>query len=115
MIVDDIRVFVPSKDLEASIAFYTDLGFTGEPAGDELIIMQNGECTFFLQRYYSKEFTENLMLQICVSDIHTAFQCASLARHKTKITQIKTEPWGQVFYVWGPVGELLHVTQLVSE
>jgi hypothetical protein len=52
------------------------------------------------------------MLQVCVLDISAAFQCANLARHKTKITQIKTESWGQVFYLWGPVGELLHVTQL---
>ena len=114
MIIDDIRVFVPSKNLESSIEFYTDLGFTSESAGDELIIFENGGCTFFLQRYYVKEFAENLMLQICVLDISAAFQCANSARHKTKITQISTEPWGQVFYVWGPAGELLHVTQLNS-
>jgi hypothetical protein len=114
LIVDDIRVFVPSKDLEASKEFYTDLGFTSESAGDDLIVFENGEYSFFLQRYYNKEFAENLMLQICVVDISAAFECANSARHKTKISGINTEPWGQVFYIWGPVGELLHVTQLVS-
>lgn len=110
--VDDIRVFLPSKDFEASIEFYTDLGFSGELAGDDLMVFVNGECTFFLQRFYNKEFAENLMLQICVLDISAAFQQANVARHKTKISQIKAEPWGQVFYLWGPTGELLHFTQL---
>jgi hypothetical protein len=112
--VDDIRVFVPSKDFEVSKEFYTDLGFIGEPAGDDLIIFENGECSFFLQRFYSKELAENLMLQICVLDISAAFQCANSARHMTKISQIQAEPWGKVFYVWGPAGELLHITQLGS-
>ena len=114
MRVDDIRVFVPSKDFEVSTEFYTDLGFIGEPAGNDLIIFENGECSFFLQKFYNEEFAKNLMLQICVLDISAAFQQANLARHKTKITRITTEPWGQVFYVWGPVGELLHITQLES-
>ena len=52
------------------------------------------------------------MLQICVLDIESAFKIANVARHKQKITPIKDEPWAKVFYLWGPVGELLHVTQL---
>jgi hypothetical protein len=52
------------------------------------------------------------MLQICVLNIDLAYQSANSARHKQKITGIKTEHWGKVFYIWGPSGELLHITQL---
>jgi predicted enzyme related to lactoylglutathione lyase len=112
MKVDDIRVFMPSQDFDASKTFYSDLGFNCEPVNDELALFSNGECTFFLQRFYNKELAENLMLQICVLDIQSAYEKATAARHKTKISEIHSEHWGEVFYVWGPSGELLHVTQL---
>jgi catechol 2,3-dioxygenase-like lactoylglutathione lyase family enzyme len=112
LIVDDIRVFIPSKNFDESNEFYCDLGFTADYVTDNLSIFENGECSFFLQRFYNKDLAENLMLQICVLNIESAFQKASSARHKVKITPIETQPWGKVFYVWGPAGELLHVTQL---
>ena len=112
MLVDDIRVFVPSKDFNESTEFYSDLGFINEYVSDDISIFENGECSFFLQRFYNKQLAENLMLQICVLDIESAFKIANVARHKQKITPIKDEPWAKVFYLWGPVGELLHVTQL---
>ena len=108
----DIRVFMPSKDFDVSTEFYADLGFTHEPVTQDLSLFQNGECTFFLQRFYEQKFAENLMLQLCVLDIEVAFELAENARHKGKITPIQDERWGRVFYVWGPSGELLHVTQL---
>ena len=66
----------------------------------------------FLQRFYNKHLAENLMLQICVLDIESTFNIENVARHTQKITPVKDEPWAKVFYLWGPVGELLHVTQL---
>ena len=110
--VVDIKTFVPSKDYQVSITFYSDLGFSCEKVTDDLTLFESGECAFFLQRFYQKQLAENLMLQLCVKDIESAFQLASSARHKQKITPVQNEPWGKVFYLWGPVGELWHVTQL---
>ena len=112
MIVNNISVFIPGKNFEISAEFYTDLGFVSDYVSDDLSIFANGQCTFFLQRHYNQEFAENLMLQICVLNIDLAYQSANSARHKQKITGIKTEHWGKVFYIWGPSGELLHITQL---
>jgi hypothetical protein len=114
MQVEDIKVFVPSKDFTVSQRFYRDIGFIGEPANDELVLFTNGDCQFFLQRFYDQSLAENLMLQICVADIRAAHQRCEQAADKQKITAITDEPWGQVFYLWGPSGELLHVTQLKS-
>lgn len=112
MDVIDIKAFVPSEDYEISKSFYSEIGFTAEYVTDDLTLFQNGECLFFLQRFYNADLASNFMLQVCVSDIQSAFTLCSNAKHKTKITPVQEESWGKVFYLWGPAGELLHVTQL---
>lgn len=112
MQAEDIRVFVPCKNYEDSKTFYTDFGFSLDNVNDEMTLCENGACTFFLQRFYDKQLAENLMMQLCVSDIEKAYNKAEKARHIGKMTPIQNERWGKVFYVWGPSGELWHVTQL---
>lgn len=114
MHVIDIKTFVPSKDYEVSQSFYSEIGFTPEYVSEDLTLFENGNCLFFLQRFYNEELAKNFMLQICVADIYDAHELCSNSQHKTKITPIQQEAWGKVFYLWGPVGELLHVTQLGS-
>jgi hypothetical protein len=114
MNVDDIRAFIPCKHYENSKTFYTELGFLGVHVTDDLTLFESGECSFFLQRFYNKELAENLMFQLIVLDIDSAFKIADQTQYKTKITPIQQEHWGKVFYLTGPSGELWHVTQLVS-
>ena len=112
MDVTDIKAFVPSKDYEVSKAFYSEIGFEPEFVTDDLTLFQNGDCLFFLQRFFNEQLAQNFMLQICVSDIHAAFNLCSRSIYKTKISSVSEESWGKVFYLWGPAGELLHITQL---
>jgi hypothetical protein len=112
MDVVDIRTFVPCKDYEVSKAFYAEIGFASEHVTDDLTLFNNGDCFFFVQNFYNQDLANNFMLQVCVADIEAAYSLCSNSIHKTKITSVKNEPWGQVFYLWGPVGELLHITQL---
>ncbi|GAC33059.1 VOC family protein [Paraglaciecola polaris] len=111
----DIRVFIPSKDFAQSQQFYQALGFSKESVNDELCLFTCGECTFFLQNTYQQDFAENLMMQLIVTDINAAYQqivnMGDLAR---KYQAIKNEPWGKVVYLWGPAGELWHITQLLA-
>jgi hypothetical protein len=114
MQVEDIRVFIPSKDFEISKAFYAELGFQAEEVNDDLTVFENGSTTFFLQRYFNKTFAENLMFQLIVTDIDEAYSCISNIRgFDFRFEPIKKEPWGNVIYLWGPSGELWHVTQLL--
>jgi catechol 2,3-dioxygenase-like lactoylglutathione lyase family enzyme len=110
----DIRAFIPSKDYETSKAFYTELGFSGVKVTEDLTLFESEQCTFFLQRFYNKDFAENLMFQLIVLDIEQAFETAYKSKHKVKITPIQQEHWGKVFYLTGPAGELWHVTQLAN-
>lgn len=114
MHVMDIKAFVPSKDYDISKSFYTEIGFVAEDVTEDLTLFQNGSCCFFLQRFFNQELASNFMLQICVSDIAAAYQRCLQASHKTKITAIQQESWGKVFYIWGPAGELLHITELLG-
>lgn len=115
MKVDDIRTFIPSKDYEVSKSFYEALGFKGEYASDDLTLFESGECSFWLQRFYNEEFANNLMLQLSVLDIEEAFDLISnLKGFDIKFEPIKVERWGKVVYLWGPSGELWHVTEFSS-
>jgi hypothetical protein len=108
-----IRPFIPSKNYEESKSFYQALGFTMEYASEDLSIFQSGPCTFFLQRSYNEEFAKNLMLQLIVPNIDEAFSMISRIQGVDfRFEPIKIERWGKVIYVWGPAGELWHVTEL---
>jgi predicted enzyme related to lactoylglutathione lyase len=113
MKVDDISVFIPSKNYEASKSFYQALGFKMNYVSDDLSLFDNGECTFFLQNYYNEQFAQNLMFQLSVLDINEAYEIISnLNGFDIKYEPIKLEHWGKVVYLWGPSGELWHVTEL---
>ena len=112
MRVEDIRAFIPCKDYAISIAFYEEIGFSSEPVSEDLTLIYNGDCYAFLQQFYREDFAQNFMLQICVEDIQEAHSRSSNSVHKTKISAITNESWGKVFYLWGPSGELLHITEL---
>lgn len=114
MEVRDIRTFIPSKDYDVSKSFYQALGFKMSRASDDLSIFEAGSSTFFLQRYYNKDFADNLMLQLVVSDINDAYTAISQLRgYNFRFEPIKEESWGKVIYIWGPSGELWHITELL--
>ena len=115
MKVDDIRVFIPSKDYEISKSFYQALGFEMDYVTDDLALFENGDCSFFLQRFYNEDLAHNLMLQLSVLDINEVFEViSSLDNFDIKYAPVKTEPWGKVLYLWGPSGELWHVTEFIG-
>lgn len=114
MEISEIRSFIPCKDYAKSKAFYGSLGFEAESAGDDLTIFTKNGCTFFLQnKFYSDEFSQNLMLQLIVENIDKAYYLVSnLDDSDIKYSEIKEERWGKVVYLWGPSGELWHITEL---
>jgi hypothetical protein len=115
MEVNDIRVFVPSKDYEISKEFYQALGFRMQYVSEELSIFECGACIFFLQNFCNQELAKNLMLQLIVADIGDALEIISNIKTKgIRYEPIVKEHWGQVIYLWGPSGELWHVTQLAN-
>jgi hypothetical protein len=72
----ELKAYVPAKDFELSKQFYQDIGFTlcwgteGDLAyfhyGDH---GTHGKIGFLLQRFYVKEFAENLGMHLLVQDV----------------------------------------------
>jgi len=117
MKVEDVRVFIPSHCYQESQDFYQALGFTIEFVNADLSLVTSNSNTFFLHRSSNNEQNEgvakHIMLQLIVADISAAFQTVTqLKAFEIKFDAIKHESWGSVFYLWGPAGELLHITAL---
>jgi hypothetical protein len=111
--VEDIRIFIPSKNYVTSKAFYQALGFSMQYVSDELSFFENGKCTFFLQNFYNEDLAKNLMFQLIVSDIDAALSTiSSIQISGIRYKPIIKERWGNIIYLWGPSGELWHVTEL---
>jgi len=115
MNINELRAFVPCKDFNESKSFYLALGFKIEDASSELSICTKDKCTFFLQNFYNEELANNLMFQLIVEDIGKAFKNITEITHiKIEHSPITQEHWGKVIYLWGPSGELWHITELSS-
>lgn len=113
MKIEQLRTFLPSKDFEESKRFYSDLGFEKIWENEELAIFGEETQNFFLQKYYVKEWAENLMTQLFVDDLDEVFEKFSnvAKKYNTKIFPIFDTDSGRTFHIIGPSGELWHVSQ----
>lgn len=68
-IVEELRAFLPAKDFATSKAFYVALGFEPVWSSNTLVLFRLGRLSFFVQDYYVKEWAENTMLDLRVSDV----------------------------------------------
>lgn len=72
--IEDLRAFLPAKDLAKSKNFYRALGFEQVWASDTLVLFQLGRLSFFVQDYFVKEWAENMMLELRVADANAYFK-----------------------------------------
>jgi catechol 2,3-dioxygenase-like lactoylglutathione lyase family enzyme len=71
--IEDLRAFLPAKDLATSKNFYRALGFEHVWASDTLVLFQLGRLSFFVQDYFVKEWAENMMLELRVANADAYF------------------------------------------
>jgi hypothetical protein len=67
--VSAMRPMVPAKDLDTSMRFYIELGFQPRPLTDGLVEMQLGVFSIILQDYYVREWADNFVVHVTVSDV----------------------------------------------
>ena len=110
------RPFLPTKDFNASKAFYEALGFTKLLDGD-VAILSAGSSAIILQRRYSAEWAENCMMQLMVDDLDgwwSRLQALDLPK-RFDVQPPKPpamQPWGlRVAYVCDPAGVLWHICE----
>ena len=112
-----LRPFVPAKDFNTSLQFYSDLGFSPFPLGDGMASMHLGPFAFLLQSYDRKDFAEHFMMHLLVKDVEdwwariAALDLASRYGVKSPAAPA-LQPWGLVVaYVWDPTGVLWHIAE----
>ena len=65
-----LQPFVPSgSDFEASKQFFLELGFNINWDTSDYIGFANNDCKFILQKFDNKQFAENFMLTVGVSNV----------------------------------------------
>ena len=66
--ITEQRVFLPTRDLDQSIDFYSRMGWQVRFRDDSLALMELGASRIFLQKYYQKEWADNTMVHLVVDD-----------------------------------------------
>jgi hypothetical protein len=111
------RPFLPAKDFQTSLRFYTTIGFEADLLGDALADMRLGEHAFLLQGNYVREWADNTVMHVLVKDARAwweHFESLDLARQFgiTAPAPPRVEPWGlTVAYLSDPTGILWHFAQ----
>ena len=117
--IQAMRPMLPAKDFGRSVQFYADLGFQQRTLTDRLAEMTLGTCSFLLQDYYVREWADNLVIHLFVSDLDSwwahivALDLPSRYGVKTRAPQL--EGWGvRVAGVIDPSGVLWRFHEVLS-
>jgi uncharacterized glyoxalase superfamily protein PhnB len=113
-----MRPMVPARDFLTSKQFYCDLGFQSKMLTDDLAEMSLGACSFLLQNYYVREWADNFVVHLYVSNVRLWWDrivAADLAiRYGVKTRAPHRADWGAtVAHMIDPAGVLwwFHETQ----
>jgi uncharacterized glyoxalase superfamily protein PhnB len=112
-----LRPFVPAKDFDTSLRFYTDLGFSPYRLGDSMASMELGPFSFLLHAFDEENFASNFVMHLLVKDLDpwwSRIEALDLAgRYGVQAPSApELQPWGLVVaYVFDPSGVLWHIAQ----
>ena len=111
-----IRPFIGAKDYELSRNFYRDFGFQEIILSEDMSLFKTERIGFYLQKAYIREWIDNSMIFVEVSDVESHWK-EILALNLTikypdvKLTPIKNRDWGKECFVHDPSGILWHFGQ----
>jgi hypothetical protein len=114
--IKSIRTFIGAKDYEISRSFYRDWGFEETVISEKLSLFTQGELSFYLQDYYVKDWIENSMLLLEVSNVESYWEFLQQLELSKKYEGIKLIPlqqqeWGKECMLIDPSGVLWHVAE----
>jgi hypothetical protein len=114
----NLAPFIGAKNFSQSIAFYRALGWTIGNENDGVVEMSFGETVFYLQNAYQKDWCENTMMYLMVSDASAWYEKVQsvlsgsnygLARVKEPVQEAHAK---SVTYLWDPSGVLWHLAEV---
>ena len=108
--VSAMRPMVPAKDFDTSMRFYIELGFQPRRLTDRLVEMQLGVFSFILQDHYVREWADNFVVHVTVSDVGAWWDhIVSLnlpARYGVKVQGPESQGWAVIAGVTDACGVL---------
>jgi hypothetical protein len=114
--VQAMRPMVPAKDFDTSQRFYVELGFGARTLTDRLVEMRLGVFSFILQNYYVREWADNFVVHLTVSDVGLWWdRIVSLdlsTRYGVETRAPGDEGWATVAGLTDPSGVLWRIAEL---
>lgn len=116
--IQSIRAFIGAKDYELSRSFYRDLGFEELITSPKMSYFRLGNFGFYLQDAYVKDWVDNSMVFLEVSDLQKHFEhIKSLQLHikyeNVRLKEIVYNDWGNEFFIYDPSGILWHIGEFI--
>ena len=114
-----IRPFIGAANFTESREFYRDLGFEEKVLFHNMSLFTKNDLAFYLQDAYVKDWVDNTMLFLQVSDVESFYkELLALDLPKkykgVKLTPIRVFDWGSECYLHDPSGILLHFGQFAK-
>lgn len=115
--VASLSPFVPSgADYAASRKFFAELGFEELWSSGDCTGFKNGEGQFILQHFADKQFAENYMVSIAVTDLDAWWATIGEKKLDQKFPGVrfnppKNFPWGREIHFIDLAGVCWHVRQ----
>ncbi|MEK6221336.1 MAG: hypothetical protein N2D54_03725 [Chloroflexota bacterium] len=115
--VSDVKVFVPTKNFNQSIKFYSKLGWDVIFQSDDLAEMELADNRIYLQNFYQKGWANNFMLFMDVADAQSwydhIYYIIKMGKFgSARVNPPKKQDYGAlVTFAWDPCGVLLHFAQ----
>lgn len=109
-----LRAFIGSKDFRTSRDFYTAWGFNEIATSPKMSYFFNESLGFYLQDYYSKDWIDNSMLFMEVSNLSDYWEILRGKNLDKKFEGVKlvgptSFDWGNEGFVYDPAGVLWHI------
>jgi hypothetical protein len=111
-----LEPFVPSgKDFDSAKQFFLALGFSINWDQGDYVGFQKDSCRFILQKYDQKDFADNFMLSVKVTDI-VAFRNDVIEKKLPeqfgiRITKIMQMPYGKEVNIIDTAGVCWHFVE----
>ncbi|MBD3750635.1 MAG: glyoxalase [Sphingobacteriales bacterium] len=111
--VKSIRPFIGAKDFNISRAFYQEIGFEESVITHNLSYFKMDAFGFYLQDAYVKDWVDNTMVFMEVSDTKQFYQDLLSLNLSDKYTGVRLVPikeldWGRECFLHDPSGILWH-------
>jgi hypothetical protein len=111
-----LQPFVPSgSNFEGSKKLFQELGFTVRWDAGDYIGFENGECKFILQKYDNKEFAENFMISVGISNADEFWKEVNdkqlVQKYGIRLNNPTDQPYGREVNIIDLAGVCWHFVQ----